>query len=144
MEPNINKDNESSGKLTKNGKPYVFHYNSSLDYASNSENDDLQYDNFVQKTSNKAGYKALYLSLVIVGVFLLCFIMSGGSTSEADDGAVWWLVIIYCWMAELPIMIASIIFGIKGLKDENKLPSYASFVINLIKIALFAIIMFRN
>ena len=90
------------------------------------------------KVNNESGYIALYLSLALVAVIIFCYIFSGGSFSEQDDGFIWFFAGMYLVIGELPVTIASIIFGIKGLKNENKIPSYASFVINVIKIAVLA------
>lgn len=97
-------------------------------------------NNIVNKNSNTLGYKALYLSLTLLGVILVCFVLSGGQFDE-QGGIVWLFAGIYCFIFELPIMIASIIFGIKGLKSDIKYPSYISFVINILKIVFVIIIM---
>ena len=119
---------------------------SNFNNMNNNENninnkDTLSYNNN-QNTNNNSGYIALYLSLVLVGIFALCFILSGGNFDE-QDGIAWLFAGIYCYVGELPVMIASIIFGVKGLKENNKIPSYASFIINLLKIVILLIIISR-
>ena len=85
------------------------------------------------KPKKKYGMIALGLSLILVGVLLFFYVLSLGNFDEVD-GIVWLFAGIYCYVGELPIIVISTIYGIKGLKDENKIPSIASFIINLLKI----------
>ena len=80
------------------------------------------------------GEKALFLSLILVGIIVISYVLSGGNFDEQ--------VGIYCFTIEPFMIIASTIYGIKGLKDKKFL-SYISFIINLIKI-VFVIIMMNS
>ena len=91
---------------------------------------------------NNEGKKSLYLCFVPIAIFLIGYIQSGGSFSEGDGGASWWLYIPLL-LAVLPItMFISIYLGIKGLKGNKKIISYISFFINALEI-IFVIIMFK-
>ena len=87
------------------------------------------------------GEKALFLSLILVGIIVISYVLSGGNFDE-QRGMIWLLVGIYCFTIEPFMIIASTIYGIKGLKDKKFL-SYISFIINLIKI-VFVIIMMNS
>ncbi len=91
---------------------------------------------------NEAGKKSLYLYFVPAVIFLIGYIHSGGSFSEDNSGAVWWLYFpLLLGIAPITIFV-SIYLGIKGLKGNKKTPSYISLTINALEI-LFAIIIMR-
>lgn len=79
----------------------------------------------IYKKSEKRGKICLILSLIPIFLILYCFIESGGDTSEAEDGAVWWLVIVYYMSVGIPLAITSIICGLKSNEVQvNKPASY--------------------
>lgn len=135
-------DNQNNDVKSKesNSKSYIYYYNQSDNNTANITNNILN-NNSNQNVRNESGYIALYLSLVLVGVLLICFVLSGGNFDE-NRGIVWLFAGIYIYLGELPVIIVSVIFGIKGLKNENKIPSYASFVINILKIVIIKILLF--
>ncbi len=97
-------------------------------------NPNTKNDNYNKIEPNESGNNALALSLVLIGVLLVCFILSGGNFDE-DRGMVWLLAGFYCYLIEPPIIIISTIYALKGLKyDVSKIPSYASILINFGKI----------
>lgn len=101
---------------------------------------DNQLNNSVKKKKERMGSSSLLLSLIIVFVIAICFVLSAGSFDEGGSGAIWWLAIFYCWTIEPPLIIASIILGVIGLNEHNKIPSYISLAINAIKILLVVIL----
>lgn len=60
---------------------------------------------------------------VLLIVFILCLIVSGGKSGDNDAGAVWWVFIVMIWIfvPVAPIIsIPSVIFGVMGLKGKKK------------------------
>jgi len=76
------------------------------------------------------------LAIVLMG-FLFYLLVSGGSTSENDMGAVWWFFIFLIWIIVPIALIAnilSIIFGIKGLKIKKTIFAWAGIAIVILEI----------
>ncbi len=73
-----------------------------------------------KKSSSFSGYGkiALILSFIPIILFIFCFIYSGGSSDESGEGAIWWLLISYYWSFGVPLLIASIVLAIIGLKKD--------------------------
>ncbi len=91
---------------------------------------------------NEKGKKSLYLCFVPIVIFLIGYIHSGGSFSEGDGGAVWWLYFPLLLAVSPITMFVSIYLGIKGLKGNKKILSYISLLINAIEI-IFVITVFK-
>ena len=91
---------------------------------------------------NNEGKMSLYLCFVPIVIFLNGYIQSGGSFSEADRGAVWWLYFPLLLVVSPISMFVSIYLGIKGLKGNKKILSYISLLINAIEI-IFVITVFK-
>jgi hypothetical protein len=91
---------------------------------------------------NNEGKKSLYLCFVPIVIFLIGYIHSGGSFSEGDGGAVWWLYFPLLLAVSPITMFVSIYLGIKGLKGNKKILSYISLLINAIEI-IFVITVFK-
>ena len=102
----------------------------------------LPNDNMYNENYNNNGEKSLILSLVLAGIIAISYVLSGGNFDE-QRGMIWLLVGIYCFTVEPFMIIASTIYGIKGLKEKKKYLVYLSFIINLVKI-VFVIIMMNS
>ena len=110
----------------------VNEYKNMLDYSIlSSEYENQKYD--------KHGKTALALSFVSIIVVLLAFAISGGSFSSNDRGIIWLFVVGYYIFLGIPILIASIILGSKGLKSNNPEPAYLSFVVNVAKVIFYVL-----
>lgn len=104
---------------------------------------ELNVVNVPNNKSGKSGYSiaSLVLSaapiIILLLGFLFCLIVSGGSTSENDMGAVWWLF-LFLILIIVPVAIAtnilSIIFGIIGLKRKKTIFSWAGIAIVILEI----------
>ena len=66
-------------------------------------------------STNEDGLKAFKLLIIFFLIIGLLFLLSGGSFSENDSGAIWWLLII-----AIPVYCASILHAISGLKGSKK------------------------
>lgn len=108
------------------------------DLAINKENDFKE-----QKKSEEMGVVSLILALIPYSLFLYCLITSGGSFSEAGDGAVWWLFVMYIPFG-IPISIVSYVLAVKSSENKkNRLATISCilYYIPLILVAIFAIVL---
>ncbi len=80
-------------------------------------------------------------SIIPICLWIYCFVISSGSLNEGGNGAVWWLMIIYYWTLGIPLFIASLVFGILGLKSKLCWLSITSIAIKIITIVTIAIIL---
>jgi len=87
---------------------------------------------------------AIPLTVLIIG-FLFCLMVSGGSLSEADSGAVWLLfVFLICIIGPVAIItnILSVVFGIRGLKIKKTVFAWSGIAIVAIEVlAIFLLIL---
>ena len=95
----------------------------------------------LEENRNKKNGLSSIVSLIGAMIPLLliayCLIISGGSTSEAGAGAVWWLMIIYYGSIGIPMLIISIILGIVGLKTYRRKLAVLSLCITSFPLILF-------
>ena len=71
--------------------------------------------------SEVMGIISLVLALIPYALIVFCLIFSGGSFSEADAGAVWWLMVMYAPFS-IPVAIISYICAVISSKNKkNKL-----------------------
>ena len=91
------------------------------------------------KKKSKYTYLSIISACIPIMLIVYCLIYSGGSLSEASDGAVWWLLIIYYWSVGIPQFILSLVWGISGLvKEKNKL-AILGIIIDLIPLIIFLV-----
>ena len=80
---------------------------------------------------------------VLLIVFLVCLIISGGEASDNDRGAIWWLFLAALWVVG-PVAavtdILSVIFGIIGLKRRKTRFAWAGIGIVVAEIAAVLLI----
>ena len=102
---------------------------------------EAEYDKKLVDSSKYNSYSiaSLVLALIPVLLFAFCYIYSGGDTSEAGNGAIFWLLIIYFWTIGFPIAIISIILGITSFKHKKGIVSILGIIIGSLPIALLAI-----
>jgi len=116
-----------------------FEIKKDINDLSNSNENDMK----TQNKSKVTGIISLILALIPYLLFIFCLIASGGSLSEADDGAVWWLFVMYAPFS-IPIAITSYICAVVSSKNKkNKLAtiSIILFYIPLCICLIFAIIL---
>jgi len=99
--------------------------------------------------SRKSGYsKASFILSVaplafLLVIFIICFIISGGGSSENDRGAIWWLFIAAISIS-IPVAavtnILSVVFGIKGLKYKKTVFAWAG--IAIVSLEVLAVLLF--
>ena len=92
---------------------------------------------------------SLILSLIPITVvllgFLFCLFISGGSLSDNDAGAVWWLFVFLLFIL-IPIapviIIIALILSIMGLKSEQKKFAKLSMISIVFQIVVTLILLF--
>lgn len=89
------------------------------------------------KKQEKFSKLSIIFTMVPVALWVYCLIVSGGSTSEGDSGAIWWLIFMYYSSIGIPLAALSIAFGIMGLKTDL---GWLSIISLLIKITMIIII----
>jgi len=86
-------------------------------------------NNKVENTGKKSGFSAASLIIAVLPLvilllgFLFCFILSGGSSSDNDAGAIWWLFIAMLGIivpASILTNLLSVILGIIGILKSKK------------------------
>lgn len=85
---------------------------------------------------------SLPVAIVII-VFLFCLVVSGGSTSENDMGAVWWIFVVSIWiMTPVTIImnILSVYYGVKGLREKHTKYAWVGITIVLIELIIAILI----
>ena len=102
-----------------------------------------------RQTGNKIwSILSFITSIIPIALFIYCLIISGGSLNEGSSGAIWWIMVIYYWTAGIPLAIAAIFFGIKGLDTSWRRLAIVSLSVKAIVIAaiclLFTIAAFAN
>lgn len=90
-------------------------------------------DNSRKSASSIASFVLSLAPIVILlMVFLFCLIISGGSFSDNDRGAIWWLFITVI-MVLIPVAIVTnilaIIFGVIGLKRKKTAFAWSGIII---------------
>ena len=85
---------------------------------------------------NKKYYAIISLICTIIDASLwaCCAIASGGSGNENGPGAVWWLLAFYYDSVGIPIVILSIVFGIKGLRTKLRWIAILSLILKAIMV----------
>ena len=89
-------------------------------------------------TDKKSGFSiaSIIISVlplaILLLVFLICLIVSGGASGDNDRGAVWWLFISTIWII-IPVAsitsILSVIFGILGLRRKKTAFAWTGIII---------------
>ena len=102
-----------------------------------------------KNNSRISGHSIASLILAVVPVvillagFLFCLIASGGSLSDNDSGAVWWLFIALL-MVMVPVTgianILSVIFGIIGLRKKKTIIAWAGIAVVAIELVAVPLI----
>ena len=88
-------------------------------------------DGNIRKSYLRASFVLAAVPLaVLICVFVFCLVLSGGHSSDNDEGAIWWLLIgaagIFVPVA-IVTGILSVIFGVKGLKGIKGLRENGEF-----------------
>lgn len=98
----------------------------------------LNTDNIFKHNNRKSGFSIasfvlplIPITILLIG-FLFCFIISEGSISDNDGGAVWWLFLAMIFIL-VPVTIItdilSIIFGIIGVKSKKTVFGWVGIII---------------
>ncbi len=97
-----------------------------------------------EKKQDRKVWSILSIVSTIIPIILwvYCFVVSGGSTSENGPGAVWWLVIMYYWSLGIPLAAISIAFGIVGLKTSLRWLSIVSLLLKVTMIIAILLLLF--
>lgn len=69
---------------------------------------------------------SIVATIIPIIFWLYCLITSGGSTSEGDSGAVWWLMVVYYGSLGFPLLLVSILFAVKGFDTRLRWLSFVS------------------
>ena len=90
------------------------------------------------------GKSALAFALFLPGLYLIGQLISilGKMAGQGKPILVWYLFAEYVYYLEIPFTILSFGFAKKGLNEENKIPTYLSFVVNGIKIMIILLAIF--
>ena len=95
-----------------------------------------------QKPDAKAwSILSIIATVISIAIWIYCFAVSGGSTNESGPGAVWWFLILYYSSLGIPLAIASIAFGIIGLKTNLRWLSIISLSLKAIMIITIAVLL---
>ena len=106
--------------------------------ATNNEDDQLSSEMIMEdeieneQDSRPWSILSMAATMTPIVLYAFCSIASSGSSNENGAGAVWWLLIMYYWTLGIPLAIASIVFGIKGLKTNLRRLSIASLVLKAV------------
>ena len=90
------------------------------------------YDIKKLEKSEKNAKISLILALIPIALICYCLVVSHGETSEAGDGAIWWLLILYYLSIGFPIAITSLILGITSYKTQKNKLALWSIVIDIL------------
>lgn len=88
---------------------------------------------------NTDGRNSFYMCLVPTLIFIIGYIVSGGSFSEGDAGANWWIFFPLLMVAEPSAFIASTYLALRGLNGSKLTPAYITLTINFVKLIILAI-----
>lgn len=90
------------------------------------------------------GKTSLILALIPIILFTYCLLYSGGSLNEGDDGAVWWLMIMYYWSFGIPFFLISLFSGLVSYNKYNNRKGLVGVCLDLLPILLFIIYFFLS
>ena len=99
--------------------------------------------------NRKSGYSIASFILavapitILLLVFLFCLVISGGKSSDNDQGAIWWLMVAAV-VTLVPVSIItnilSIVFGVIGIKRQK--PAFAWAGIMIVSLEVLSVLGF--
>lgn len=86
---------------------------------------------------------SIIATIIPIMLWTYCFVSSGGGVEKSGYGAVWMLIGIYYWSLGIPLMVISIVFGVKGLKTSFRWLSIISLLLKAVMIVVIALLLFN-
>ena len=132
-------NNDGTGKVEIYFSRLDYRIKDNIKKIVNNKENIISDKEIVLVDAKNASQKALIYALLPYIMFVITFILSGGSFSSNDKGIMWLFYIFYIFTLGIPFYFISIIKGLNGLKTDNKITAIIALVLDIIPLVIYLI-----